>query len=144
ELDGFRDPVVHPIAAAPPEGDPVDIDQLMDVLDERLVAKRADQAKLVEDLHHVGRSLAADAGVWEGTPDDAHDRVRGAAGDSELLAAEMEELGISGPTADEIEAVGDDLAAIDQTLRRRAGLAATVAALGVACAEIRAQQGRRT
>ncbi|MEN8233577.1 MAG: GTPase [Actinomycetota bacterium] len=144
ELDGFSDPLVHRISADPPSGDPVDIDSLANALEERLVAKRADRAKLVEDLLQAGRSLVSDVGGWRGTPDDAHERIREAAADQDELAAELDELGITGPIADELAAAGNDADTVDRLLRRRAELAATIAALGVACAEIRAYHRKGT
>jgi GTP-binding protein EngB required for normal cell division len=135
-LDGFRDPNVIPVAAAPPEGAPIGIDTLRAVLERAFVDKRADRVKLVTDILRAGRRLAADASVWTGTPDDAHEEIRGVAGESAQLAEVLDRFEIEGPLRLEIESSSGEIESIDLVLRRRAELAATVAALGVACAEI--------
>ena len=135
-LDGFRDPNVIPVAAAPPEGAPIGIDTLRAVLERAFVDKRADRVKLVTDILSAGRRLAADASVWTGTPDDAHEEIRGAAGESAQLAGVLDRFEIEGPLRLEIESSRGETDSIDIALKRRAELAATVAALGVACAEI--------
>jgi len=135
-LDGFSDPEVVPVAAAPFEGEPIGIDTLRVSLERTLVDKRSDRAKLVSDILRAGRRLAADANVWRGTPDDAHEQIRGAAGESIQLAGALDRFEIAGPLRIEIESSSVRSDAIDLGLRKRAELAATIAALGVACAEI--------
>ncbi len=135
-LDGFSDPEVLPVAAAPSEGEPIGIETLRAVLERAFVLKRADRLKLVADILRAGRRLATDANVWTGTPDDAHDQIRGAAGESVQLAGVLDRFEIEGPLRIEIESSGGETDSIDLVLRRRAELAATVAALGVVCAEI--------
>lgn len=135
-MDGFCDPEVLAIAAAPPDGSPVGIDRLMTSLERTLVAKRADRVKLVADLLRAGRRLATDANVWTGTPDDAHDQIRDTAGEPGQLSTVLDRLGIDGPLRAEIVSSNGEIDPIDLGLHRRAELAATVAALGVACAEI--------
>ncbi len=135
-LDGFHDPEVIPVAAAPSRGEPIGVDKLKALLDRALVDKRADRVKLVTDILSAGRRLAADASVWTGTPDDAHEEIRGAAGESAQLAGVLDRFEIEGPLRLEIESSRGETESIDIALKRRAELAATVAALGVACAEI--------
>jgi GTP-binding protein EngB required for normal cell division len=135
-LDGFHDPEVLMIAAAPPDGGPVGIPAMESLLKRRLVAKRADRAKLVTDIRRAGRRLATDANVWTGTPDDAYEEIRSATSDAQQLAGVLDRLGIEGPLRAEIESSGGERGPVDRWLRRRAELAATIAGLGVACAEI--------
>ena len=135
-LDGFHDPEVLAIAAAPTDGEPIGITALETSFERRLVAKRADRVKLVADIRRAGRRLAADANVWMGTPDDAHEAIRSATGDDEQLSEVLDRLKIEGPLRAEIESSSGETDPVDLWLRRRAELAATVAALGVMCAEI--------
>ncbi|MCL1692285.1 MAG: 50S ribosome-binding GTPase [Actinomycetia bacterium] len=136
KLDGFHDPEVIPFAAAPSRGEPIGVDKLKALLERVLVDKRADRVKLVADILRAGRRLASDASVWTGTPDDAHEEIRGAAGESAQLAGVLDRFEIEGPLRLEIESSSGETDSIDIALKRRAELAATVAALGVACAEI--------
>ncbi len=136
KMDGFHDPEVLAVAVAPPDGEPIGIEMLMASLERTLVDKRADRVKLVADILRAGRRLAGDANVWIGTPDDAHDQIRDAAGEADRLSHVLDRLEIGGPLRAEIVSSDDDAGAIDKELRRRAELAAVVAALGVVCAEI--------
>jgi len=135
-LDGFHDPEVLAVAAAPTDGEPIGITALEASIERRLVAKRADRVKLVADIRRAGRRLATDANVWTGTPDDAHEAIRSATGDAGQLSEVLDRLGIEGPLRAEIESSSGETDPVDLWLRRRAELAATVAALGVMCAEI--------
>jgi GTP-binding protein EngB required for normal cell division len=135
-LDGFRNPDVIAVAAAPSVGEPIGIGRLKALIERTLVAKRADRVKLVADTLRAGRRLAADANIWKGTPDDAHEQIRGAAGESVHLSGVLDGFEIEGPLRAEIEASSGETGPIDLGLRRRAELAATIASLGVACAEI--------
>jgi hypothetical protein len=136
KLDGFRDPGVLAIAAAPTVGEPIGIDRLRAILERTFVEKRADRVKLIADILRAGRRLATDANVWAGTPDDAHEQIRDAAGEPEQLSSVLDRFEIDGPLRVEIETSSGETEPIDFGLRRRAELAATVAALGVTCAEI--------
>ncbi len=140
EVDGFTDPSVVSIAAAPPEGEPQGMESLRAAIDRRLVAVRADRLKLVEDIREAGRRLAADANVWNGTAEGTYDRIREAADDPEELAAVLTEARIEGPLREALEAAapGDQ---IERLLLRRSEFAATVAALGVACSGLRQHDG---
>lgn len=135
-VDGFRDPQVVAVAAAPPDREPIGIDGLMAALERTFVIRRADRVKLVADILQAGRRLAADANVWAGTPDDAHDEIRGAVGKPEQLSSVLDQLKIDGPLRVEIVSSDEDTGLVDKGLHRRAELAATIAALGVVCAEI--------
>ena len=53
-MDGFEDPNVLPIAADPPLDEPIGIEALVAMLNETLLAKRADRAKVVKDVLHAG------------------------------------------------------------------------------------------
>ena len=139
-MDGYEDASVIPVAAAPPEEGPIGIDALRSVLNETLVAKRADRAKLIEDLLQAGRRLASESSAWSGTPADAAGRVREALADPQQLTVVLDELAIEGPLRDGIIAADGDSDLVDQLLLQRAELAATVAALGVSCAEISSRQ----
>ena len=136
KLDGFRDPEVVPVAAAPSDGGSIGIDTLTASLESRIVSKRADRVKLIADILRTGRRLAADANVWTGTPDDARDQICDAAHDPERLSIVLDELEIDGPLRSEILSSDADSDLIDRELQRRAELAATIAALGVVCSEI--------
>jgi len=135
-MDGFTDPTVLPIAANPPGEEPVGVDSLVVVLNETLLEKRADRAKVIKDVHQAGRRLAADTNAWSGTPEDAYDRIRGSADDRESLGVVLDELGIGEPLRAEILASGGDTTRVGQALLRRSELAAVVAALGVVCADL--------
>ena len=135
-MDGFTDPTVLPIAANPPDEVPVGIDSLVVVLNETLLEKRADRAKVIKDVHQAGRRLAADTNAWSGTPEDAYDRIRGSLDDRESLGIVLDELGIGEPLRADILASGGDTTRVDQELLRRSELAAVVAALGVVCADL--------
>lgn len=135
-MDGFVDPNVLPVAANPPGGSPIGIELLVVTLNDRLIAKRADRAKVVRDVLQAGRQLAMDTNIWSGTSGDAYDRIRGSLGDPDELDEVLDALGIEGPLRDRIVASRDDDARVDQELLRRAEMAAIVAALGVACADL--------
>jgi len=132
--DGFRRADVVAVAAAPPEGEPVGFAGLEALIEHKLVEKRADRAKLVEDLLQAGRRLAADANLWSGTSDDTYAEIRSAAGEPARLTAALDAAGIEGPLRGVLTAAGGSADEIDRALLRRSELAATVAALGVACA----------
>lgn len=135
-VDGFRSPTVLPVAADPGEGEPVGIDTMRTVLGEAFVRKRADRLKLVADILRAGRRLASDANVWTGTPDDAHEQIRGAACEPTQLSGVLDRYEIEGPLRIAIESSAGEADPIELGLRRRAELAATIAALGVVCAEM--------
>jgi len=135
-MDGYREAEVVPVAAAPPGQDPIGIESLRSVLNDTLVAKRADRAKLIEDLLQSGRELASETDAWSGTSDDAAGRIREALNDPEQLADVLDALSIDGPLREGIIASDGDFDLVDRLLLQRAELAATVAALGVACAEL--------
>ena len=135
-MDGFTDPTVLPIAANPPGEEPVGIDSLVVVLNETLLEKRADRAKVIKDVHQAGRRLAADTNAWSGTPEDAYDRIRGSLDDRESLGIVLDELRIGEPLRAEILASGGDTTRVGQALLRRSELAAIIAALGVVCADL--------
>jgi hypothetical protein len=139
-LDGFEDPVVVPIAVAPRDGEPLGLEALEESIEQHLVAARADRVKLVQSVREAGRRLADDAGLWRGTPDDAYDRIRAAAGDGNQLAEVLAELGIDGPLRASIEAADGRIEEIDDVLLLRSELAAIVAALGVTCAGLSANE----
>ncbi len=136
KLDGFSDPELLAIAAAPTDGEPIGVAALEASLERRLVAKRADRVKLIADIRRAGRRLSADANVWTGTPDDAYEAIRAATGDAEQLSEVLDRFEIEGPLRAEIESSSGETDPVDLWLRRRAELAAIVAALGVTCAEI--------
>jgi len=135
-IDGFAAPRIAAVAADPPGGTPSGIEALVTSLRDTLVAKRADRAKLIEDLLGAGRKLAAETSAWLGTPDDTNARIRNALGDPDRLSGVLDDLGIEGPLRQRIAAADADGDTVDQAMLQRAELAATVAALGVVCAEI--------
>jgi GTP-binding protein EngB required for normal cell division len=135
-MDGFLEPDVLPIAASPPGEAPIGIESLVATLNDTLIAKRADRAKVVKDILQACRQLAADANVWVGTTDSAYDRIRGSLEDRDELDDVLDDLGIEGPLRAEIMTASEDSARVDQALLRRAELAATVASLGVVCADL--------
>lgn len=136
EMDGFATARIVPVAADPPDGEPVGIDSLAEVLSDTLVAKRADRAKLLEDLLRAGRGLAAETSSWRGTADDASERILSALDDPDQLSGMLDDLGIGGPLRDRLVSAGTDGEVVNRALWQRAELAATVAALGVVCAQI--------
>jgi hypothetical protein len=109
---------------------------LVTALNDTLIVKRADRAKLVQDILQAGRRLAAETNAWNGTSDDAYDRVRDSLDDPEALGAVLDELGIEGPMRAHIVASKEDVASVDLVLLRRAELAAIIATLGVVCIDI--------
>jgi GTP-binding protein EngB required for normal cell division len=57
---------LFPVAAAPPSGDPIGIDALVEFLDDRLDRKRTSYGKLHADLAGIVKDLGSAAGVWKG------------------------------------------------------------------------------
>lgn len=64
--DGYPDPGVFPVAAAPGDGLPVGIGDLVQFLETELDHKRAAHGKLLADIAAVVKTLAIEADVWEG------------------------------------------------------------------------------
>jgi energy-coupling factor transporter ATP-binding protein EcfA2 len=66
EREGVKRPVVFAVAADPPSGAPVAVDDLAAHLRDRLDAKRLQLGKVLADAHRTVRSLADAAGVRQG------------------------------------------------------------------------------
>ena len=64
--DGIRQPVVFPLAAAPPGSSPYGLDPLERFLDEKLDAKRVATGKLMQDLRRAGQGLIEVTGITPG------------------------------------------------------------------------------
>ena len=79
EEDGFAEPRLFSVAAAPASGPAIGIDALSDHLASQLDVKRLGASKLIEDVAAAARSLGERANVWEGSSvdfDARWDRVR--------------------------------------------------------------------
>lgn len=83
--DGIEAPRVIGVAASPPDGAPQGIDLLVDLLVERIDAKRAQQHKLAADVVDAIRRLGRAAGTWGGYSTDFERRWDGLA-DTALAA----------------------------------------------------------
>jgi len=76
--DGITQPIIFPLAAAPPNESPSGLEPLRNYLHEKLDAKRVATAKLIEDLRRAGQGIAGVTGVTPGTGLE-YDRKWGAA-----------------------------------------------------------------
>jgi GTPase SAR1 family protein len=68
--DGYPQPVIYPVAAAPPRGDTIGIEMVREHLETRLDAKKIVMSKVVGDARTVLRYLADAAEVWNGAAID--------------------------------------------------------------------------
>ncbi len=66
--DGYEEPPLFAIAAAPPNGAPIGIEPLIDLLGEELDKKRTARGKLLADLAELVKQIGMEAGVWGGAP----------------------------------------------------------------------------
>ncbi|MDX1385823.1 MAG: hypothetical protein R3190_19380, partial [Thermoanaerobaculia bacterium] len=78
--DGFDDPLVFSIAAAPTRGPVVGIDELRDFLARRLDVKRTAITKSILDARGLVRAIGEAAGVWNASPLDFERRWNTARG----------------------------------------------------------------
>ncbi len=78
--DGFDDPLVFPIAAAPMSGLPEGIAELRDFLGTRLDVKRTAVTKSIIDARNLVRDIGEAAGVWNAGPLDFERRWEAARG----------------------------------------------------------------
>jgi predicted GTPase len=142
--DGFTDPEVLVIAADPADGPPIGIDELRRALDRRLASKHAASAKIVEDIAVAARLLGEESGLHRGAGAGHAERIARTAHNRAWLTATLDELDLGGPTTERILVDPSDRHAVNEALTERAQLAATLAAIAVACAEVAAQlQGDR-
>ena len=74
--DGFDDPLLFALAAAPQTGPQVGLDELKAFLSEQLDVKRTAVAKAVIDARNLVRDIAEMAGVWNAAPLDFDNRWR--------------------------------------------------------------------
>ncbi len=137
--DGFTDAELFVVAADPPEGPPTGIDDLRTALEERLASKHAAAAKIVEDIAAAARLLGEDAGLLEGGGTGHAERIARTAHNAKWLEATLGELHLGGPTTERILVDPSDRYEVREALTDRARLAATLAAVAVACAELSAR-----
>jgi GTP-binding protein EngB required for normal cell division len=76
--DGFDDPLLFAIAAAPPDGAPVGLEELRAFLAHQLDVKRTAVAKTIIDARNLVREIAETGGVWNASPVDFERRWAGA------------------------------------------------------------------
>lgn len=76
--DGFDRPLLFAIAAAPPEGPPIGLEELRTFLGQQLDVKRTAVAKTIIDARNLVREIAETAGVWNAGPVDFERRWAGA------------------------------------------------------------------
>jgi hypothetical protein len=137
--DGFADPELFVIAADPTSGSAIGISELRTALDERLASKNAASTKIVEDIAAAARLLGEEAGLYHGAGTGHGERIARTAHNETWLTATLEELHLGGPTTERIMEDPGDRYAVTDALTDRAQLAATLAAIAVACAELSAQ-----
>lgn len=63
EEDGIADPTIIPVAAAPPAGPPIGVEDVIEALDHKRVDRATLYGKLLSDLEEVSRELALRAGA---------------------------------------------------------------------------------
>jgi predicted GTPase len=140
--DGFVDPEAFVVAARPPLGPPVGIEPLRDALEGRLASKHAASAKIVEDIAAAARLLGEDAGLSAGAGTGYVERIARTAHNDTWLASTLDELHLGGPTTERILANPTDRKAVLAAVTDRAHLAAILASIAVACAELAEQLER--
>lgn len=140
--DGFVDPDVFVVAARPPLGPPVGIEPLRNALEGRLASKHAASAKIVEDIAAAARLLGEDAGLSAGAGTGHVERIARTAHNETWLASTLDELDLGGPTSERIMANPTDRQAVVAAVTDRAHLAAILASIAVACAELSEQLER--
>jgi GTPase SAR1 family protein len=95
--EGVKQPVVFAVAADPPRGAPVAVEDLAAHLRDRLDAKRVQLGKVLADTHRTVRTLAGAAGLRQGGT--LHFEERWAQEVDAIAAA----LALSGPTQPVVE-----------------------------------------
>lgn len=134
--DGFVDPQPLVVAADPAVGPPAGIDAVRDALDQRLASKHAASAKIVEDIAAAARLLGEDAGLNEGAGTGHAERIARTAHNEIWLASTLDELDLGGPTTERIMIDPADRKAVAAAIADRAQLAAILASIAVASAEL--------
>lgn len=137
--DGFDHPQPFIVAAAPVEGSPIGVDEVRDALDERLASKHAAAAKIVEDIAVAAGLLGEEAGLYVGAGSGHAHRIARSAHNESWLEATLDDLALGGPTTERILVDPSDRPAVAVALTDRARLAAIIAEIAVACAELSAQ-----
>ena len=137
--DGFTDPDLFVVAADPASGPPTGIDELRDALDERLASKHAAAAKIIEDIGAAAKLLGREAGLSSGAGTGHAEQIARSANNTAWVTRTLDELDLGGPTTHRILADPTDRIAVAAALTERAELAAVIAAIAVACAELSAQ-----
>jgi len=137
--DGFDHPQPFIVAAAPAEGSPIGVDELRDALDERLASKHAAAAKIVEDIAVAAGLLGEEPGLYGGAGSGHAERIARSAHNELWLEATLDDLTLGGPTTERILVDPSDRPAVVAALTDRARLAAILAEIAVACAELSAQ-----
>jgi len=87
--DGIPQPVIFPLAAAPPGLPPYGLEPLILYLDEKLDAKRVATRTLLEDLRRAGQGLIAATGITPGVGLDYDHRWAEASGKTIHVLADM-------------------------------------------------------
>lgn len=67
--DGYEEPPVFAVAAAPAVGEPMGIDALVGLLGVELDKKRTARGKLLADLADLVKRIGVETGVWGGAPE---------------------------------------------------------------------------
>jgi len=137
--DGFESPQPFIVAAAPAEGMPIGVDELRDALDERLASKHAASAKIVEDIAVASRLLGEEASLHRGAGSGHSERIARSAHNEMWLESTLDDLALGGPTTERIRIDPSDRPAVAAAVTDRAKLAALLAEIAVACAELSVQ-----
>ncbi|MEX2420013.1 MAG: GTPase [Acidimicrobiia bacterium] len=90
--DGISHPIVFEVAAAPPSGEPMGIDALVEHLGHRLDEKQVHLGRIVEDIRRATRALAGATGVTKGGSLDFEKRWE------DFRATAVTQLALHGPT----------------------------------------------
>ena len=134
--DGFLEPDPLVVAADPPVGPPAGIDAVRDALDVRLASKHAASVKIVEDIVGAARLLGEEAGLNAGAGTGHAERIARTAHNDVWLTSTLGELDLGGPTTERIMMDPTDRRAVGAAIADRAELAAILASIAVASAEL--------
>ena len=134
--DGFLDPTPFVVAADPAVGPPAGIDAVRIALDERLASKHAAVAKIVEDIVAAARLLGEEAGLGKGAGSGHAERIARTAHNDVWLASTLDDLDLGGPTTERVLMDPTDRQAVGAAITDRAELAAILASIAVASAEL--------
>lgn len=109
--DGIPNPILFEVAAAPPSGHPVGIDDLTDHLGQRLDEKQVHLGRIIEDVRRATRAVAGATGIAKGGPLDFERRWE------DFRSTIVTRLAVEGPSVAVYE---ETLRSLDQLILRLA------------------------